>query len=70
MRRCVYDLVATFPDSQKLIATELILKVDGMTGVELAAVLNVAPGTVSGQLKKLRTKIADYIRELELGISA
>ena len=70
MRRCVYDLVATFPDSQKLIATELILKVDGMTGVELAAVLNVAPGTVSGQLKKLRTMIADYIRELELGISA
>jgi DNA-binding CsgD family transcriptional regulator len=62
--------VATFPDSQKLIATELILKLDGMTGVELAAVLNVAPGTVSGQLKKLRTKIADYIRELELGIPA
>jgi Mn-dependent DtxR family transcriptional regulator len=41
-----------------------------MTGAELAAVLNVAPGTVSGQLKKLRTMITDYIRELELGISA
>jgi len=70
MMRCVYDLVETFPHSQKMIATELILKAYGMTGAELATVLKVAPGTVSGQLKNIRLVLADYIRELELGISA
>lgn len=55
------SFVASLPENQKLIATELYLKPDGRSQVELARHLGLSPAWVSEIAKTTRKMIAAYI---------